>query len=376
VYYVLGELNGSGTLFKCNAQNNIYWSQPLHNSYNISTGKIASDNAGNIIAAIFDSTSPELFITRFDWQSGQILNSFDTHIDTFAQNDSSVLLAIDNGNNIFISALTSDTAHPEQKVVKFDVAGNVLWSAVCTSPRGYFIPNSLTHLITDSQGNVLINGLYQDYADTSQFAALYKLSDDSGLVLWTAIDSGNYVMGGAIGLDPDDDVYMGTLKSYASTSAYSLLWFNSYLASTGALNWTRSFDNGANNTNIDIQVNYAGDVFFTTNQTIDTVGLWFAGRVGNAAGDAGINAISDDNEDMHVFPNPFSNSTNIEFALTSNQKVRFRVFDVAGNVLHDKEIQGMQGDNLISYKGVFSSGIYLFQITAAEGVICRKAVSY
>jgi hypothetical protein len=98
--------------------------------------------------------------------------------------------------------------------------------------------------------------------------------------------------------------------------------------------------------------------------------------VGNAAGDAGIEAVSADIENMNVFPNPFHGGTNVAFSLPQDEKVQFKVFDITGNLLHDEELQGISGQNMLTYNGRLATGMYFFQLSDATGIECRKAVMY
>jgi hypothetical protein len=81
-----------------------------------------------------------------------------------------------------------------------------------------------------------------------------------------------------------------------------------------------------------------------------------------------------------VYPNPFVQSTQIAYTLSSTQDVSIRVFDLHGRLI-DVPFQGRQpaGAHLIEWQpasaGNLATGIYMVQLTTDFGVASTK-VSY
>jgi glucuronoarabinoxylan endo-1,4-beta-xylanase len=76
------------------------------------------------------------------------------------------------------------------------------------------------------------------------------------------------------------------------------------------------------------------------------------------------------------YPNPFNASTVISYKLPGNSQVTLKLFDVLGRevaTLVDEAQSG--GDHLVRWDASrFSSGVYLYRLTANDLVQTRKMV--
>jgi hypothetical protein len=226
---------------------------------------------------------------------------------------------------------------------------------------------------------VLISGPYTDNSDTLQFAAVYKLDGSNGAILWSAIDSGIYVNDGVLKTDYSNNVYLGATKSNSSASQYSQLSFTKFLSADGSPVWNRSFDNSENNFYLDMQANNAGDLFFAATTIIGSDGNWFAGRVGNAAGDVqstGIDVVANNESGMDVFPNPFSSSANVVFETATNENAVLKIFDLQGRLVSEQATQITKGRNVITVSLQLAAGMYIFRLESKSRLYTKRVLAY
>ncbi len=75
------------------------------------------------------------------------------------------------------------------------------------------------------------------------------------------------------------------------------------------------------------------------------------------------------------FPNPFSTKTSISFNLQGSSMAVFKVYDLIGNVLYEKTIDGKPGVNTISYDGSeLGEGVYFYSISSGTGTLTRRLI--
>lgn len=75
------------------------------------------------------------------------------------------------------------------------------------------------------------------------------------------------------------------------------------------------------------------------------------------------------------FPNPFNAKTNIAFNLQNSSLVEFKVYDLIGNVLYEKTIDGKPGINTVSYDGSdLTEGVYFYSISNGAGILTRRLI--
>jgi hypothetical protein len=378
-YYMIGQLDNVSSVFKCDNTGNILWSAPLHNNFNNQVGSMTFDPFYNIVVGVTDSAATQVIIHRYDYNTGAELPGFNTHMNTLPVNDNFVKILVDQNDNTFVAGTGLDSANRPQWIVhKFDTAGAVLWSTICNSVRGH--SNIVNSFLLDHIGDVLISGPVSDNADTLQYAAVFKIANDTGLVVWSTIDSQFLVNAGVTQVDQFDNVYLGSTKTpQTNAPQYSQFSFDQLTSDSGLVQWVRSFDNTADNTGLIMQVNNFGDLFVATNSPTDTGSTWFLARVGNAANDnagTGIKAVADNVNSLTVFPNPFAGETNVGFTLPENEKLSLTLYDMTGRMLQQKQVQGVSGYNQVPFNAVVASGIYLLKLQGNNSVAARRVVVY
>ena len=378
-FYLLGQLNSQSKVFKCSSDGSIVWSADLHNNYNPQVGSLSFDVSGNIVVGVSDIATAKVIIHLYQSSSGTELGAFNTQVTSLPVNDNFIKIQVDQNYNVLLCATGIDTAGRSQLVIdKFDNTGILIWSTMCNSSRGH--SNTVNSFIADHVGDVLISGPYTDNADAWQYGGVYKLSNDSGHIIWAAIDTQFLVNSAVVQVDLFDNVYFGTTKTpSAISSKYSNFSFSQLSPDSGIVGWNRSFDNSTNNINLITQVNNFGDIFLGTTATTDSNATWFLGRVGNAAGDVvgtAVKQVGDYETNLSVFPNPFISEATIAFTSLVSESCEISLYDVTGNKIQREQIQVATGYNQVKLKTDITPGVYLLQVTGNNFKATKSVVIY
>ena len=85
------------------------------------------------------------------------------------------------------------------------------------------------------------------------------------------------------------------------------------------------------------------------------------------------------NEDFVLYqnrPNPFKEETVIAFSLSSATSVNLSLFDVAGRLVTQKQINAIKGYNEISLSAneLTKGGVYYYQVATPLGIATRKMI--
>ena len=90
----------------------------------------------------------------------------------------------------------------------------------------------------------------------------------------------------------------------------------------------------------------------------------------------GINTVT--KNEFQVFqnqPNPFKNSTKINYYSPNNADISFKVYDIVGNIVIQKELNASQGKNTINVnKNNLSSGIYIYEFRNSSKTIRKRMI--
>lgn len=373
-YFMLGMLNGTFSVFKTDDTGNIKWQAPIATGANPATGCLQFDSLGNIIVAVFDGIQPTVRIRIFTIDSGIEQQGFNTFIDSLPTNANPIQIGVDGSSNIFLFGVGADsTGHLQPEVHKFNESGTQLWSVQCTADGGYF-SGQYGGAMLDNNYDVVVSGSYTVYNDTIMFAAVHELANADGSDLWDAVDSGTYVLGGGIAIDPQNNVYLSDIKAASSTSGFTQMSFSAFSSDSGTLQWNRSFDNDMNNLPPLTSVDYGGDIFFANNTILDSLGTWFLGRIGNfVANFSAIASISENSNSMQVFPNPFSTSATIAFTVEKSETMTLQVYNVSGQLVFHQDVNAVEGNNTLQFNALPVAGFYIVKLQG-EGIEMMQKV--
>ncbi len=85
----------------------------------------------------------------------------------------------------------------------------------------------------------------------------------------------------------------------------------------------------------------------------------------------------DNNQKFHVYPNPFSYSTTIEFELDEPREVEFIFMNQFGQIVDALVHHGQKGLNRFIWNaGLLPAGVYVCRIIAGNGSATRKVVKF
>lgn len=75
------------------------------------------------------------------------------------------------------------------------------------------------------------------------------------------------------------------------------------------------------------------------------------------------------------YPNPFSESSEIRFSTTDNSTVEFKVFNMLGAVIYNKNFKTSKGLNTIRIEAnSFAPGVYIYSITNGDKTITKRMI--
>lgn len=73
------------------------------------------------------------------------------------------------------------------------------------------------------------------------------------------------------------------------------------------------------------------------------------------------------------YPNPFVGSTTIEFTSPSTQPAYFKVFSLLGDLVYEKEIPAVRGDNKITFdRNNLKNGLYFYSVQIGDKVLTKR----
>lgn len=170
-------------------------------------------------------------------------------------------IVVDSSGNVYVTG-QSEIAGVGQSfaTIKYDSNGNELWVSRYAGPLGYG-GNEANGLVTDTQGNVYVNGQVYGGSETFFDNALVKY-DSNGNQLWVKIYDGpahGEDYGGEIGLDSSGNVLMAFSSSsdnYNNNYEYAIVKYDQ----NGNLLWVCRYD-GGNVT--DMAIDASGNVYVT-----------------------------------------------------------------------------------------------------------------
>jgi len=396
---------------KTDASGNFLWAKKAGGTNYDSGNSIAVDGSGNSYitgyffgTATFGNTTltsagwTEIFIAKID-ASGNFLWAKKAG---GANNDSGYSIAVDGSGNSYtiggfegtatfgnISLTSVKDANGKFTkdifIAKIDGNGNFLWAKQAGGANN----DSGNSIAVDGSGNSYITGSFDGtitFGNTTLTSAgsdifIAKL-DGSGNYLWakktggTSVDSGN-----SIAVDGSGNSYItgffygtATFGNTTLTSAGGGDVFISKLDNNGNFIWTKKADGTGDDSGNSIAIDGSGNSYTIGNfQGTATFGNTTLTSAGYDIFIAKIGTITTGNEEIVIpkvlelsqnYPNPFDNSTNIEFTLFNPSKIKLTVFNSFGQVVDvivDEFLFAGNHSYTWNPKNV-ASGMYFYQL--------------
>ncbi len=253
-------------------------------------------------------------------------------------------------------------------IVKYDPAGNVLWARESATPSLNNIGMGIS-IITDSIGNVYIDGIYNDTITFGSYTLVgggnyFVKYDANGNVKWAKnIPSG----GGVLASDECDNIYMsgnGVIKFDTSGNVICSSVLMPYLFTplNIATDKTGNYVYVANV--------FANDSLFCGPDTLISYGnddpfviRWKNCSVCSNA--ESINALTDRIDEISIFPNPTTGIFTIQSSMVSGQS-SVEIYNIMGQKMLTKILRSAKDGKVIDLSNQ-PNGIYLYRVIKADG---------
>ncbi len=283
-------------------------------------------------------------------------------------------VVIDGNGDVVVSGWSYTT-------LKYDPAGSLLWSASYNGPEN---ADGLWDMVLDASGNVYTTG-YSDGPDGSADYLTIKYNS-TGEEQWVARHSGagaDRDLARAIAVDGAGSVYVTgmtepTNGSRTETRDYLTIKYNS----SGGEDWVARYD-GAKSADgaFAMALDGLGNVYVTGESAAKTTNFDYV-TVQYSQTMITRSAITNPWTEtpaifqLRNFPNPFNNSTTIEYHLPQEGKVRLTIYDILGHqvatLVNEDKPAGIHFVDFSANK--LSSGTYFYKLQFGEMIKTKKLI--
>ena len=264
------------------------------------------------------------------------------------------------------------------KFFKINSTGSIAWmDSITTNLPFNVLADEARAIIVDSLQNVYITGRHygDDYGGPTYSNAdiLTMKYSSNGIKLWSkryeyqgnnAADVPN-----AITLDNNLNVYVaGQSERELTDYDYVVVKYdiNGNELGTIRFNDTASGDDAITSILVDDSSN-----IYVTGLTFDTLLSRTTTQKYSSVSGVGIFEVTDSPISVNAFPNPFSNSTCIQFTNTENEVFNLQVFDISGKIIFNEKTT----DNKIEISSHnLPTGLYLFMLISGKGIYNGKII--
>ncbi len=285
-------------------------------------------------------------------------------------------LDVDDHGNVFVTGRSDPFSafgnNFDMLTIKYNAEGDSQWVHRYNGPgNSSDVANDIE---VDSDGNIIVTGLSVRNNASEYFTIKFNQAGDT---LWTARYNGPGGLNSAssLSIDKDNNIYVtGLSRGNGTERDYATLKYNS----SGDQIWVQRYNgpgNGDDEANA-MTVDYLGNIYITGNS--------FGGGMDYATIKYNSGVTSVENESVSInqcilnqnYPNPFNPVTKITFVIGHQSVVSLKVYDVLGNelaTLVKKELPA--GKYEVVFDGQeLSSGIYFFRLKVKDFIDVRKMV--
>lgn len=433
--YVTGHFQGTGistfgtttlTATPANAGFDIAFVAKYDSLGNVIWAKIAGENLalmtnvsndidknGNVYVAFTLSSSTfmgvELVLVKYD-NAGNMLWQAQTHSDNFIEQITDICTDV-HGNSYFTGIMLSDTvvfgsdtivnnSNGGQAifVVKYDVAGNVVWAKSLGNYPSLYQPSIGVDVAENTYITGYFNGTYAQFGGIS----LTNPSDKDEIFLLKLNSLGNVVWAKRAGGSNFDQPY--DIKTDANGNSYITGMFrgtasfgtNAIFSAGGPDVFVAKYDSSGNalwaqkagGSNVDMGYGicidqngnsfvtgyfmsspmYFGGLSLTNSDTITYPTEIFVAKLGSVV--SGITENTPFSE-ITIFPNPFSAETNITTDKMFNN-AHLSMYDVYGHIV--KDIKNIYGQKISLHCEDIHSGLYFIRLEQDNHIFTKNIV--
>ncbi|MDZ4711896.1 MAG: SBBP repeat-containing protein [bacterium] len=231
VNYFTSKLNSAGVL---------QWSQIFRGqtAYQSRAREIAVGASGNVyVTGEYQSTTLDYLTIKYNPVTGDTIWTRKFN-GTANGSDAGKLLAIDAGENIYVSGITNYGFYGDIGTVKYNSSGVQQWVRVYAGPGGYL--DEPKDMIIDNSGNIYICGPSDFSIFGKTLNIKYNTNGDSVWVRATDVAVGDNENAYAITLDNGGNIITTGSSGVENNGDFGTVKYNS----SGSLQWVREF-NGA-----------------------------------------------------------------------------------------------------------------------------------
>ena len=323
-------------------------------------------NSGNVYVAgkTFNGNNTDYLLIKYNSAGQQQWASFYDG----GGDDECGEMSIDNLENIYLSgnSALSLTSHTDIATVKYNSSGQQQWAKRYSGNSG---GNDLgTGITLDQFGNVIVSGT----TDTDTAAATLNNDicvikyDNNGNQQWLKLYNGLANANDEssdVGVDDINNIYIigKADNSIGSNQNYDYVTIK-YLQN-GTKDTVLRYNGTGNSEDVPNSLLVKGSGIYLTggstgsNSQLDMLTLRYDGTV------LSIESEKFENKQVIVYPNPFTDYTNLEFQkvkLSGNNLIILKIYDVTGRMLRELSFQNT--DRVIINRNELESGTYFLEI--------------
>ena len=294
--------------------------------------------------------------------------------------DEAYSLAIQSDGKIVVAGYTVNGSQEDLALVRYNTNGSLDTSfdtdGIVTSSIG--TTNCYGSSIAfQGDGKIVIGG--GSYAGSIYNFALFRYNTNGSLDLSFDIDGIVTTSVGAssgaqsIALQSDGKILSAGFSNNGSDQDFALIRYNA----NGSLDL--SFDtDGIVTTPIDtgnsaaysLALQNDGKIVVAGGSQIGSIYTFALARYNNDVLSS-INEISDQNTDVTIYPNPFSNNITIN-TKTSLEKSTIKIYSMMGQLV--KEINNVSGYNIVLQRDNLESGVYFITLSQENGMLISEKI--
>jgi hypothetical protein len=317
---------------------------------------ISTDGTGNsYVAGVFSASITigsttlissgldDLFLAKYD-PAGNVI--WTTHSGGY-YNDRANSVAFDASGNSYVAGyfdsptlvfgsytLTNNSQYSSDLLVeKYDPSGNPLWAKSAGGTRDDFA----NAIAVDASGNSFVAGNFND-SSLSMGSLILNNHDQGGLTADLFIIKFN-TLGNELWAKNENADDATSIAVDAVGNAYVTGYFDTLVVTFGA------------------------DTFFNINTTGKVADVYVA-KIGKEV--EGINSLENPNNNISLFPNPFSGVFHLQINNGNFPKSEIEIYDVLGNIIFQSEILNSETEINLSEK---AKGIYFYCVINNNNII-------
>jgi hypothetical protein len=268
-------------------------------------------------------------------------------------------MEFDNSENLYIAGRTSNGINNDGLLIKYNSSGTQLWSSIydnsAWNDKGICLDIS-------ANGTVYFSGSTESPLTSNIFI---RSISSSGGINWTQIiDGGAQLRDEVSDLKVDnngDIVLVGRIEVNEPTGIH-WNYFTSKLSPTSIVYWNKIYDN---NIGSDDEINVCeidpNNNIYVSGQSISSSGQK---DIVTIKYDSPLNVNDLFENTISIFPNPFTDYTQITNYSDLSSGIRVRIIDALGKEVRDEKVI----DGMI-FRNNLNSGIYLMQVFNENNII-------